>query len=287
MIARPSFHTASSHSKQIELPGRIIPDPNGSGLVQASATGRLSPPPGGFPRLGARVKAGDILAYVTTPFLAIDQSTMRQQQGELDQQISIVERRLARSETLAKTGVVSQVNLEETRLELQGLRERRASLDKVKREPEPLRAPVDGIIASAHAVAGQIADPTEIVFQIVDPNRLWVEALAFETPHAGALASARTSDGRSLSLSFAGAGFADRSQAVPVNFVIEGATDGLHLGQFLTVYAETNESAAGLAAPRASVVPRSNGENASTSTRAPNASKRALCARSRSTASAF
>jgi hypothetical protein len=48
--------------RAIELPGRIIPDPNASGLVQASAGGRLSPPPGGFPRLGTRVKAGDVLA---------------------------------------------------------------------------------------------------------------------------------------------------------------------------------------------------------------------------------
>ena len=40
-----------------------------------------------------------MLAYVTPPMQAIDVSDMRQRQGELDQQISIVERRLARYET--------------------------------------------------------------------------------------------------------------------------------------------------------------------------------------------
>jgi hypothetical protein len=42
------------HRKVTELPGRIIPDPNASGYVQSAVGGRLSPPPGGFPRLGTR-----------------------------------------------------------------------------------------------------------------------------------------------------------------------------------------------------------------------------------------
>ena len=86
--------------RTLELPGQIIPDPNASGYVQAAVGGRLSPPPGGFPRLGTPVKKGDVLAYVTPPMQAIDVSDMRQRQGELDQQISIVERRLARYEQL-------------------------------------------------------------------------------------------------------------------------------------------------------------------------------------------
>lgn len=248
------------HKKRIELPGRVIADPNASGLVQASTAGRLSPPPGGFPRLGARVQAGDILAFVTSPYMAIDQSTMRQQAGDLDQQIAIIERRVARNETLAKTGSVAQATLDESRLELKGLTARRSSLDKVKREPEALRAPVDGIIASANAVAGQVADPNTSVFQIVDPSKLFVEALAFENPPAGLAASGRTVDGRALSLDYVGAGFADRNQAVPVDFAIRDSA-GLRLGQFVSVLAETPDVTTGLAVPRGSVVRRSNGES--------------------------
>ena len=94
----------AEHNKITELPGRIIPDPNASGYVQSAVGGRLSAPPGGFPRLGTRVKQGDILGYVTPPIAAIDVSDMRQRQGELDQQISIVERRFARYEQLAPSG---------------------------------------------------------------------------------------------------------------------------------------------------------------------------------------
>ena len=38
------------YRRTVELPGRIIADPNASGYVQAAVGGRLSPPEGGFPR---------------------------------------------------------------------------------------------------------------------------------------------------------------------------------------------------------------------------------------------
>ena len=211
----PSGHSVTEpavHRRTVELPGRIIPDPNASGYVQASVGGRLSAPNGGFPRLGTPVKKGDVLAYVTPPMQAIDVSDMRQRQGELDQQMSIVERRLARYEQLAPSGAVAKSLLEETRLELQGLKERRASLDKVRRESEELVAPVDGVIADGTPVAGQITQPNAVVFHIVDPTRLWVEALSYEALAGVQSATARIG-GKALNLSYRGSGFC-RSQSV-------------------------------------------------------------------------
>ena len=134
---RTAVSREEEHKKTVELPGRIVPDPNGSGLVQAATAGRLSAPPAGFPKLGTRVKAGDVLAYGTTPFLALDKPALRQQAGDLAQQISIVERCVARCESLVKSAAVAQVTLDDARLELQGLRERPAAIDTAKREPEP------------------------------------------------------------------------------------------------------------------------------------------------------
>ncbi len=251
----------AEHRKVTELPGRIIPDPNASGYVQSAVGGRLSAPPGGFPRLGTRVKQGDILGYVTPPIAAIDVSDMRQRQGELDQQISIVERRFARYEQLAPSGAISRTQLEDTRLELEGLRERRASIEKSRREPEALIAPVAGVIAEGSAVAGQIVQPSSIVFNIIDPSRLWVEALSFESiePSRGARASTYT--GKNYDLTYQGTGFADRSQSVPVHFAVTGDTAGLRAGQFLTVLVTTDDAKEGLAVPRGSVVRGSNGQD--------------------------
>jgi RND family efflux transporter MFP subunit len=248
------------HRRTVELPGRIIPDPNASGYVQASVGGRLSPPNGGFPRLGTPVKKGDVLAYVTAPMQAIDVSDMRQRQGELDQQISIVERRLARYEILAPSGAVAKSLLEETRLELQGLKERRASLDKVRRDSEALIAPVDGVIAEGTAVAGQMTQPNSVVFHIIDPARLWVEALSYEALLGLQNATARIS-GKAFDLSYRGSGFADRNQSIPIHFAIDGNTSGLRAGQFVTVLATTDEEQKGIAVPRDALVRSASGQD--------------------------
>ncbi len=252
---------SSTHARTLELPGRIIADPNGSGYVQAAVSGRLSPPPGGFPRLGAIVKEGDTLAFVTPPLTAAETSDQRQRQGELDQQISILQRRLARSQQLANNGVISRVQLDETQLELQGLQDRRAALDSQRRQPEALTAPVSGVIASVNAVAGQIAETNAIVFQIIDPQRLWIEALSFEAPGNVTAATARTASMRSITLQFKGSGLSDRTQAIPVQFQITGDASGLHIGQLLSVYIQTNESTAGIAVPRTSVLTGPNGQS--------------------------
>lgn len=248
----------AEHRRTVELPGRIIADPNASGVVQSSVGGRLAPPPGGFPNLGTRVRRGDVLATVTPPVQAVDLSDMRQTQGDLDQQIAIVSRKVDRFERLATSGAVSQTALEDARAELTGLRDRRAALDAIRRAPEELRAPVDGVVAERAAVAGQMAAPGTMVFRIVDPGSLYVEALSFVGLEPGAAATARLPDGRSLTLAYRGAGLADRNQAVPVQFAVTGGTEGVRLGQFVTVLAPTGESAAGLAVPRAGIV-RSEG----------------------------
>ncbi len=257
---RTATSEIASHRRSIELPGRIIPDPTASGLVQTAIGGRLSAPPGGFPRLGGAVRQGDVLAYVTPPIQQIDLSDMRQRQGELDQQMAIVERRLARYERLAPSGAIAQIQLEETKLELEGLKDRRAALDKMRRDPEALIAPVNGVIAEGVPVAGQIAQPNTVVFQIVDPARLWVEALSFTTLPQPRDAVATTTAGRTLPLAFRGSGHAERNQSIPVQFQIDGDVTDLRAGLFVTVFLKTDEEKKGMAVPRASVIRASNGQ---------------------------
>jgi RND family efflux transporter MFP subunit len=261
LAIRTDVATSVLHRRTIELPGRIIPDPNASGYAQASAGGRVSAPTGGFPRLGTRVNKGDVLAYVTPPLQAIDVSDMRQRQGELDQQISIVERRIARYEPLAQRGAITQVQLDESKLELQGLKDQRSALDRARVEPEALVAPVSGIVAEMNAIAGQMAQTNTVLFQIIEPTRLWVEALSFDTLTGTQSAVAKTSRGRSLTLAYQGAGFADRNQAIPVHFKIDDDTSGLRAGQFVTVLAATTDEREGIAVPRASVIRTQGGQD--------------------------
>ncbi|QDI82408.1 efflux RND transporter periplasmic adaptor subunit [Methylorubrum populi] len=262
LVLRTTMTEQGSFHRSVELPGRIIPDPNASGVVQSSVGGRLSPPPSRlFPRLGTKVRKGDVLATVTPPVQAVDVSDMRQRQGELDQQIVIVERRVERYRKLATTGAVAQTQLDDAVAELNGLHDRRAALDKIRQQPETLVAPVDGVVAQATAVAGQMAAPGAMVFQIVDPNHLWVEALSFDALTAAQDATARFADGRTLKLAYQGTGLADRNQAIPVQFAVSGDASGLRVGQFVTVLAGTDTEQSGLALPRSAVVRTGNGQD--------------------------
>ena len=260
---RTAISEQQRHPRSVELPGRVIADPNASGYVQAAVGGRLSPPDSGlFPRLGAAVAKGDVLAYVTAPLQAIDVSDMRQRQGEIEQQINIVQRRVTRFAALVPNGAASQVQLEEAQLELQGLKDRRAALERAKLQPEALTAPVDGIIADGTPIAGQMAQPNAIIFNIIDPSRLWIEALSFEAiGTAQTQATVKRPDGKTYVLTFKGAGFADRNQTIPIHFAINDRPEGLRVGQFVPVQVATGEVRNGIALPRASVVRSASGQD--------------------------
>jgi cobalt-zinc-cadmium efflux system membrane fusion protein len=261
LIIRTAIVKAGEHSKTIELPGRVMPDPNASGYVQSSLAGRLLPPPNGFPALGTRVEKGQVLALVEPPIQAIDISDMRQKEGELLQQIAIVERRVMRFEKLVESNVVARTQLEDARTELEGLRQRKAQLDNIRREPEVLRAPVSGVIAEANTIAGQLAQPNTVIFQIVDPARLWVEALSFDAIPNVERASARAHNGKSVDLLFRGSAAALRNQSIAVHFAIDGKLDGVWAGQFVTVFASLPEKRRGILLPRAAVVRTANGQH--------------------------
>ncbi|MGL4635288.1 MAG: efflux RND transporter periplasmic adaptor subunit [Beijerinckiaceae bacterium] len=254
MMAKPE-----EHRRAVPLPGRVIPDPSASGAVQTAVTGRLSPPPGGFPRLGQRIKAGDVLALVQPAISSADITTQQQQSRELEQQITLVQRRLERLRPIAN--VVARSQIEDAELELRGLNNRKTNLENAqKREPERLTAPVNGVIASATATPGQVVEVNAVIFQIVDPDRLWIEALTFDALAGAKTGTARLNDGRALKLDYQGTGFADRNQAIPVHFAVSENTRGLRMGQLMTVLVETEETKAGIAVPRTAVVRAGNGQ---------------------------
>ncbi len=253
--------TEEEHRRSLELPGRVIPDPNASGFVQTAIGGRLSAPPGGFPPLGARVEAGQVLAIVAPSLAAIDQSSIRQTQAELDQEIAILVRQVDRFRKLSTAGSVSATQLEESEITLAGLRERRAALDEMQLVAEELVAPISGVVALANASPGLIAESNTVVFHIIDPARLWIEALSYGGEVVGQTASVADAAGGLIPLRLAGAGFADGSQAQPVHFAIDDAQGRMRLGQMVTVVAETELAAMGIAAPRDAVIRGANGED--------------------------
>lgn len=245
------------------LAGRVIADPDRFGVVQSTLGGRITPAAGGLPKLGQAVKAGEVLGYVAPYIAAIDRSDAAQTAGNLDQEIALAETRLARAKRLFAVNAGTGVQVEERQIELEGLRKRRAAIALSTTKPEPLVAPIDGVIAATKGVAGQVVEPKDILFEIIDPSSLWVEAFAFDqsAPQSYSGASATTQDGSSFKLAFIGRSRALRQQSTVLQFAIENPPVSLNVGMPVTVLVQEGDPVKGIVLPKTAIVRAANGED--------------------------
>jgi cobalt-zinc-cadmium efflux system membrane fusion protein len=121
---------------------------------------------------------------------------------------------------------------------------------------DALVAPVSGVVAMSNAVAGQVVEARESVFEVVDPNRLRIEALAYDTAQALDVVSGSLAVGDArVPLAFVGAARSLREQALPLMFRGEGnALANLAVGQPVKVYALTKSTVQGYRVPAAALV---------------------------------
>ena len=242
----------------MEMVGRVVMDPNAGGKVQPTVAGRVEPGPQGLPSLGQAVRKGQVLAYVRPSTGTIERANQVAQAAELRSQQALAEKRLARLKQLE--GSMPQKEIDAAQLELESARERLAAVGGSLSSKEALVAPASGVIAAANAVAGQVVDARDVLFEIVDPNRLRVEAIAHDAEAATgiAAASARTNSGGSIPLEYIGAGRMLREQTIPIQFRIAPPKEGLLLsltvGQPVKVIAQSENKVPGVAIPAAAIV---------------------------------
>ncbi len=260
---RTEIVTAREASPTVRFAGRIIANPNRSGQVQATLGGRISTAGNGLPRLGQTVRAGEVLAFVQPSFLPADAATLQQTEGDLEQQIALYRSRLDRQRVLVERNAVPRQSLEETEIQLRGLERRRAELRQSKVVPEPLTAPVDGVIAEVRVSIGQVVSPSDILFQVIDPRSLWLEALVFDQINPADLrtATARLPDGQVLTLKLVGRSRSLQQQSTLLQFEIENPPASLDIGTPVSVIAETGRTVTSIVLSRASVTQAPNGQS--------------------------
>ncbi|MBK9348941.1 MAG: HlyD family efflux transporter periplasmic adaptor subunit [Sulfuritalea sp.] len=246
----------------VELNGKVIPDPNTSGRVQAMYSGSVMPGPKGMPVSGRKVVKGEVLAWLRPTASAIERGNQKAQLAELEAQLAIADGRAKRFEQLE--GAVPQKEIESSRIERDALQKRRAFVSASIDSAEPLLAPATGVIsASHHLVAGQIVDAREVLFEIVDPERLAVEALAYDAGIGATLISASAlTEQTVLELKFVGGGRQLREQALPLLFRIVGANSTVAVGQPVKVIVRTAHEIKGAAVPRTALTKVGAGETA-------------------------
>ncbi len=239
--------------------GQVIADPEAAGRVQTSQPGRVGPGKKGLARLGQRVEKDDVLAIVTPSIGTVERGGVQAQVAELDGAVRLAQARLSRLSALA--GSVAGKEIDDARLELDGARRRRAALAPSLARAEVLVAPVTGVVSVVNAQVGAVVDSKDILFEIVDPNRLWVEAVLTDPSLAGQVrgGSAITADGTTIAVTFIGRGMTLRQGAVPLQFRIDAPPPGLSVGSPVTVVAELDGREHGIALPRAAVVRQANG----------------------------
>lgn len=242
---------ADEFPQVVELHGRLIADPNAGGRVQAVQGGRIEAGPQGLAMLGQRVRKGQILAWLQPATTALERGTQQASVAELAAQESQLEKRVRRLHILKE--VVAQKDVEQAEIEWRAFRQRRQAMQRALVR-EALRAPVDGVISVANVVVGQVVEAREIIFEVLDPARLMVEAQVFDPLLLDGMRQAIAPvTGGVLSLSFVGAGRSLKAQAMPVLFRVlppkEGTLPLLSVGQTLKVQAQVHGRQAGVAVP--------------------------------------
>jgi hypothetical protein len=245
----------------VEFNGRVIADPNAGGRVQADQGGRVEAGPDGLPVLGQRVVRGQVLVWLRPTANSIERGNQHALAAELAAQLAIAEKRLARVEQLE--GVVPQKEIEAARIEVEALKQRRAAVGTSVGSREPLPAPVSGVIAATHVVAGQVVAAGDLLFEVIDPARLAVEALAYDPALATGIEEASALlPGGVLELSFVGGGRVLREQAMPLLFRVRKSNPLVAVGQPLKVIARTARTHTGALLPRSALVKTGAGETA-------------------------
>jgi hypothetical protein len=266
LVVRTRVLAEAELARTVELAGRVLMDPNAGGKVQATMSGRLEPGPKGLPSVGQTVRKGEVLAHVVASSAPIERSNQAAQLAELHAARALAEKRLARLKDLSDT--VPRKEIEAAESELASLAARAAAIAGGIGAREALVAPVAGVISTAHAVAGQVLDARELVYEIVDPTRLHIEALAFEPELASNVAGASLAIGPlgkesrvgkestdRTPLQFVGAARALREQALPLMFRARGSALGaLAVGQAVRVYVQTRQRIKGIAVPAAALM---------------------------------
>jgi biotin carboxyl carrier protein len=255
---RTSITETAKAARTIEMVGTVIPDPSASGRVQASLAGRVGVANGRLPHVGQQVSQGDVMALLSPSVPAFDRGTTDAQVAEIAGAIEVAEQK-ARRYAGVGPGTVPQKDIDQVNAELTALKARRAALRPVG-GPEMLKAPVSGIVAAANVHLGQVVDARETLFEIVDPDKLWIEAIGTELQDIqGILAAMAVTSGKTTRLSFIGRAPGLKQQAQPLLFRVDEPIAALAVGRPVTVLVESKQELSGIVVPASAVVRASNG----------------------------
>jgi membrane fusion protein, heavy metal efflux system len=165
----------------------------GSAQVTAPVAGQVQAGPAGFPHIGQRIEQGAVLLRIAPKLAAdVDVSTLRLAVEKARLRLEHEQRERARLEQLLKEEAIAERRVIAARTEEQLAK---AELDAAQRRLAPyaggdraggvlVRAPVSATIVELALAPGTFVNEGQVLAQLADPARLWLDARVAEADAA-------------------------------------------------------------------------------------------------------
>ncbi len=171
----------------VQVLATVQPTSSGHATVTSSFDGEVSAPDGGIPEVGATVRRGEVIAYVTP---RIDPGEFSRIDSDLQAARATVERaerQVQRLTPLVESGAMAQRYLDDAesdlavaRAELSRAQQRRQQADTAQhrgtRGRVAVRSPIDGIVTARSSVDGGFTTTGASLVEVLDRQTLWVQA---------------------------------------------------------------------------------------------------------------
>jgi len=257
--------------------GSTIPRPDGEVVIAAPVAGRIASRSGGFPRLGERVNANDLLAVLAPRLEAADLASLDLAVTSASLELRASERERERLAALQTEGAVSAKRAQEAADAADAARESLASaqrrLAQFRSVQQPagkgdgavqLRAPLSGTVTELLVGPGTFVEAGRPLMRVTDLTQIWVEAHvpAVDAGKLGAIQGALLLvEGREEPITLAAEALVtvgshvDRTTGtLPVVFSLENTTDRLPIGAALRVQLIIGEAKKVVAVPVSAIV---------------------------------
>ena len=241
----------SETARTIELPARVVVDPNASGRIQTAHGGRIESGPKGLPVLGQKVRKGDVLGYVhhhAEPYALGNQQALL---AEVKALRLTAERKAQR--LVALEGTVPRKDIEAAQAEAESFITKEKSIGNSLTMREALVAPVTGVISKSELTAGHIVEPKDVLIEVVDPARVMLEATTADATISSSVKAASLQGMNGITLSFMGGAKSYREGLLPMVFSVKSHNPQtplpLAIGQPVTVVAQLPQQIKGIVLP--------------------------------------
>jgi cobalt-zinc-cadmium efflux system membrane fusion protein len=255
---RTQFVTKQSVKGNISLAGVVHAHPEGQAIVQPSSDGRFEAPDSGVLATGEKVSAGQILGYVRYQDTAFELASQTSQLLAVRSHIMQANRDVKRLRDLGE--LASKQALEQLETSLKILVEQEEVLQQGLEKPEPLIAPISGVLINHQARRGRWVEAGTTLFEVVASNLRNIEALTNDPSILTQLNTAKIKEFPELDLQYTGYAPQLNAGMVTVHFSLQTRSDSaslLLIDQPVTVFAELNNTVEGILLPSDAIVANS------------------------------